>query len=272
MNNTRESIMTERKHEIELFQQAVISSVASLVFAEYISNIKNRDVPVQRVYVPPVKYVSELLDTDGHLLTMLSERLINDMICNRIFIAYAEDIPDLSLFKYKESRDKLNDVLRMYIIPNISKHIPDTIGTKFNVNGTTQSVYEDPSIDLFDRQPLSDDHFRYIADETALHLLLHADDVERYEHGPLDGMAHWMTTKEASNGDFFFKSSPAMVLTINNQAAICPIHYNKYIIENPVSELLNFVTSTQFNQDRVSTSQYNQVTITELDGPQLMLM
>lgn len=248
------------KSEIELFQWAVISAVASLVYSEYIRNIKQKHVPVKMFQVPSIKFVNELLDKDGYFMQLLSERLIDGLKEHELLSLYI-DAPELILFT-GNNIEKLKMIIDIYIIPNISGCISKTIAAKFSLNDPNQQlIRESNEIDLFKRNQISDSQFKFIVDETALQLLMLLPSVNKD------------TVDQDQNINIQMASNS--ILTICNDNAICPIYFDSRILDNmEIMDLLSFVTNTTANKVNgggdisyiVTSGVFNQLSITKING------
>lgn len=226
--------MTNHKNKIELFQWAVISSITTLVYSEYISKMKQKQIPTKRIMIIPIKYVREFLSRDSNFVNMLSERLIDGIIKNELFIKF-KDAPEFILFN-EENIEVLKTIFDLYITPNIEKRICESIYRKFNLGDESKQIFvEDNSIDLFNRQPVTDLQLQYIIDETVLHLLFLIPTMKKDVEPIENNQKIWMTDSE--------------VLVIDHENALAPIHINKDIIHNKdVIDLLQFVTSTSIEE------------------------
>ena len=251
--------MKEHKNKIEITQWAVISSIASLIFSEYISNSRQKQKPVHQVLVPSIKYVHELVDPASQFMTLMSEKLIDGVATNERFIKYA-NAPEFVIFN-EENINTLKTIFDLYMIPNIERRLPETIMKKFGLdNEKQQLVFEDNTLDLFKRKPINEEQLDYIIEETVLQLLV-----------LLPSMRKDIQIIE-NNKSFHLPLKDQFILTINNQSAICAVHYNDHIIKNKsVIDLLNFVTSTSFGTETqdgimITTGVFNQACITMLRG------
>ena len=262
--------MTEHKNKIELFQWAVISSVTSLVYSEYLANMKQKQIPVKRIMIAPIKYVSELLNRDGDFMKLLSEELIDGMISNPLFQKY-KNAPEFEIFN-ETNIEVIKTIFDLYIIPNIERRIPESIYIKFNLGDESQQLFtEDNTIDLFDRKLLTDGQFQYIIEETVLQLLFTIPTMKKNVEPIENNQRIWITNDE--------------VMVIDHNNALTPIHINKTIIDNKdVMTLLKFITSTTIekmeygdygttkgpNNDLVeytaSTNIFNQVVVVDYIG------
>lgn len=258
IHETISNVMKEHKNKIEITQWAVISSIASLVFSEYISNIRQKTKPVRKVLVPSIKYVNELLDPSSQFMKLLSDELVNGIVNNDLFKRY-KDAPELILFN-EENIDTLKTIFDLYMIPNISRRIPETISKKFQLNDEkNQLIQQDSSLDLFERKNITENQLEYIIEETVLQLLTIIPSIEK-ENESVE-----------NNKQFYISTDDDCAFTINNQEAICPIIFNKKILSNhDVIDLLNFVTSTSIIKNEaagmfLTTGLFNQVTITKFE-------
>lgn len=257
IHETISNAMKDHKNKIEITQWAIMSSVASFVFSEYISNIKQKTKPTRRVCVPPIRYVNELLDPSSQFMKLLSEKLIDGIRSNDVFSQY-KDAPELVLFD-KDHIDIMKTIFDLYMVPNISRRIPETIALKFQLNDDkNQLIYQDNTIDLFDRKPINGSQLEYVINESALQLLTLIPSIEKE------------IINIESNKAFTFPNDNHYVLSINNQEGICPIHFNESIFNNPISSVLEFVTSTSVkpisekNEFNISTGVFNQAQIIKL--------
>lgn len=265
------NVIGQHKKKIELTQWAIISGVSSLVYSEYIRRIKQKTVPIRAILVPEVRAVQELLDPEGNLMKILSEQLIDRMSEHELIQEYSH-APELVLFK-DDQLEILKTLFDLYIIPNIVRKIPETISMKFGLNNPKQQlIRQDRTIDLFNRQPINEEQFQFVVDQTVLQLVLLMPTMKKSIEIPEDNAKIFMTKKE--------------ILTIGNENAICPIHINEDIINNKnVMKLLSFVTNTNISKLEnktigvekngniveyiISTNVFNQVGLITLEGIKL---
>jgi len=264
-------VITTHKNKVELIQWSIIAGISSLIYSEYIRNMKQKTIPVRSVHVPEIKTVINLLKTDGHVLNYLSENLIDSMRNNYLISKYI-DAPELVLFS-DENIEILKTIFDLYISPNISRRIPETLILKFSLNDETQKYFrEDHTIDIFDRKDLSVEQFDFIANQSCLQLLMTMPTMKKNLILPEDNAKIHMTKSE--------------ILTIDNTNAICPIYLDDGILNSiGIMDLLSFVTSTNVHEfpntdvaavksERggeiikysISTSPFNQVGLTVFEG------
>lgn len=226
------TFIVDNKKKIELTQWAIINGIASLVYSEYLQRFKQKQYPVKKIMIPPIKYVKEFLNRDNELMISLSNNLIDDMLYNQLFQKF-KNAPELAIFD-SPNIELLKTVFDLYMIPNIERRIPETIMLKFGIGNESQQLFiEDSSIDLFNRNPISQSYYNFIVEESILQLLFLLPTLKKDIEIPDNNRKILMTADE--------------ILTINNENAICPIHFNSSIIENsPVNDLLKFITSTNF--------------------------
>lgn len=218
------------KQKIELTQWAIMSSISSLVYSEYLRGIVQKQVPVRIIMVPSIKYVHELLNPDNQFMQLLSEKLIDGISKNNTFMKYA-DAPELIMFQ-EDNIEIMKTIFDLYIIPNISRRIPETISKKFGLDDEKQQTFqENREADLFDRKPLNDDQLNYIIEETVLHLLTLLPTIRKDIEIPENNMSIQVGEDE--------------IISIDHENAICAILLNDNIISNEaVIGLIKFVTST----------------------------
>lgn len=260
--------ISQHKKKVELIQWAIISGVSSLIYSEYIRRIKQKSSPIRAVLVPEIRSIQEILNPESHFMKLLSDQLIDKMANHELINQYS-NAPELILFN-DDKIEILKTLFDLYIIPNIIRTIPETISRKFGLTDPKQQlIREDRDIDLFNRQVINEDQFQFVVDQCVLQLILLIPTMKKSIEIPEDNCKIFMTKKE--------------ILTIGNENAICPIHFNDSIINNKsVIELLSFVTATniskmdnktvgvQKNDDIVeyyiSTNMFNQVGLVSLDG------
>lgn len=218
------------KQKIELTQWAIMSSISSLVYSEYLRGIVQKQVPVRILMVPSIKYVHELLNPDNQFMQLLSEKLIDGISKNNTFMKYA-DAPELVMFQ-EDNIEIMKTIFDLYIIPNISRRIPETISKKFGLDDEKQQTFqENREADLFGRKPLNDDQLNYIIEETVLHLLTLLPTIRKDIEIPENNMSIQVGENE--------------IISIDHENAICAILLNDNIISNEaVIGLIKFVTST----------------------------
>lgn len=220
----------EHSKKIELIQWAITAGIASLVYSEYIRNIRQKRVPTRIIFVPQIRRVQELLNPDGEFMNSLSESLIDNMRNHELFKQY-KDAPELVLFN-DDNIDTLKTIFDLYIIPNIYRSIPETISKKFDLqNPQQQLIRESNEIDIFDRKPIEQYQFDYIVEESLLQLLVMMPTVKKEVTIPESNIKLHMSENE--------------ILSIGHQSAICNIYINKNIIENEeIIKLIKFVSNT----------------------------
>lgn len=235
----------KHKAKIELFQWAIIASVASLVYSEFVKNIHQKEVPIRAIHVPALRNVRELLDENGNLSYNLSNYLIDHIVEDELFKKY-KDLPELELFK-EENIEVLKTIFDLYVLPNIRRRIPETIDKKFGLsNPEQQLIREDYTIDLFNREDLNLDQLKYIEHQTILQLFITLPSLQKKQEFPENNSKIYMMDNE--------------ILTVNHENAICPIHFDKAIIDTPIiMDLLSMVTNTKIIEtDRMVQGEINK--------------
>jgi hypothetical protein len=263
ISNRIKEILKENKAQVELFQLSIISSLAGLIFSEFIKNFKQVYKPVHKVFIPELQQVRMLLDPDGEFMVYLSNNLIDDIVKNELFREFS-NIDDFALFN-NEDIEILKAITDLYILPNVSRVITSTIANKFGIgNPEVQLFVESNEIDIFQRQSiyLNKSYTKYIVDQTILHMLNITPKIKK------------IVTMIENNSDIIIPDDSHAFLTIGNENAISLIHFNKQVINNSgIMELLKFVTSTVITSGtldddeqiyRINTSPYNQAVITIL--------
>lgn len=261
-------IITAHKNKVEIIQWSVISSITSLVYSEYIIKMKQKQYPVRRILVPSINNVKSLLQPDGNFIQLLSTKLIDRIITNELFIKY-KDAPEFVLFN-DDNINSLKLIFDLYMINNIYHRIPESISKKFDLsNPNQQTMIQDDNIDLFNNIPINERQLDYIIEETILNLLTLIPTMKKNIELPEHATNIYMTSDE--------------IVTIGNEYALCPIHFNENVIHNDcVMNTLSNVTNTRFtemewqakslfkNQDHViysiDTSIFNSFSLTTLLG------
>jgi len=263
--------ITEHKQKIELTQWAIISGISSLFYSEFIRRFKHKEVPVKMVMVPAIKNVANYLKQDSDFMQTLSSNLITDMQYHYLMQEY-DSAPELVMFK-EENIEVMKTIFDLYIMPNISRRIPETFALKFGLNNENQQIFRETwELHLFDEKPINTDQYNYIVHQIVLQLLMLLPTMKKEVEIPEDHVDISMTSSE--------------ILTIANENAICPIHFSPAVIGNDsVIELLSFVTNTNIKDMRiknilkddnlkrgekidylVTTGAFNQVMLTRLIG------
>lgn len=253
----KESIVNH-KQKIELTQWSIISSIASLVYSDYIKHMKQKEFPTKVILVPSIKSVRRLLDINGSFMSLLSEHLIDNISRNPLFEKY-KSAPEFAMFS-DDNIEIMKAIFNLYIIPNIIRRIPETIDKKFGISDETQQLFrEDRDIEIIDG--VSIDQYNYIVEETVLQLLALIPTMKRNIEIPEGNIGIQMESDE--------------VIMINHDNAICPIYFNTSIIEtSSIMELFQFVTSTTFKRidDEetfryyVDTSTSNRIALLSFEG------
>lgn len=267
--------LRDHKEKIELLQWAIISGIATLIYPEYLIRIKQKRTPVRRILLPPIKSVREIVHPEGEFMTYLSEHLI-ESIKSRLntpqFREYAS-APEFALFcSNHDEIEILKTIFDLYMIPNISTRLPETISRKFQIDDPKQQLMvESSDIDLFDRKcPVDELSFDFLVEEIVLQLLTLIPTMKKEVELPESNIGIYLTESE--------------VVTIGNENGICPIHINKHIIENSGVRfnVLRFVTNTNIEKTdwqensmvkddecveyKMETGLFNQVAITRFKG------
>ena len=86
MNESTKQFLINNKSSIEMFQWALMNSVASLVYSDYIASIRQKQFPVRKVLVPVIKDLEYIMDPRGELLRDLPEYLLDRICRNRMVV------------------------------------------------------------------------------------------------------------------------------------------------------------------------------------------
>lgn len=265
-NERTKEIIRAHKSKVEIFQWAVTSSVASLIYSEYIRNMRQKAIPVRHVEVPMIRHVEDMIAPDNSMMLYLSDHLIDDLLKDELMQKYVE-APELILFN-DDCLDGWKTIFDLYVIPNISKTIPATITKKFGLDDEKQQLFrQSRELSLFNHKPIAGDRYQYLVHQTALQLLMLIPSVEK------------ITTTPENNTELFITETS--ILTISHPNAICPIHLDANTMDFEKSmELIEYVTSTsayyigggdivaevdgEVAQYRVRTGPFNQTKSTKL--------
>ena len=245
--------INENKEKIELIQWAIMSGISSLFYSEYIANMRYKEFPVITVEVPSIKTLINYLSLESDFMKSLSKVLI-DEISNHKLIRQYFNAPELIMFN-DDNIEIMKTIYDIYIAPNISRRIPETIVKKFDLNNPDQQTFrQNWEIDIF-KGGITPDHIKFIIDQTALQLLTLLPSIKKETRTPNPDSSSSLWVDE--------------ILSINNENAICPIYFNADIVSNEtVMKLLSFVTNTMFDKDdqtiTPTTSVHNQLTIVKL--------
>lgn len=185
INEMIKEFINTHEAKVEIFQWAVVSSISSLLYSEYIKNIKQQQVPSRIIWVPQVRTINELLEPNSYLSNLLSESLIDFMIEKELFKKYA-DIPELIIFSEEDDNIELiKTIFDIYILPNIGRSLSETISKKFDLlNPDQKLIKESRDIDLFNRKNITDEQFDFLVNQTLLQLLILLPSIEKKQEPP----------------------------------------------------------------------------------------
>lgn len=252
--------------KVEVFQWAFTSAIASLVYSEFIRNMRQKSIPVRHVDIPSIRYVQEMLSANGQMMRYLSDHFIDDMMSEVFYTKYMM-APELELFQM-DLLDSWRTIFDLYIIPNVSKYLPDTIAKKFNLYDEKQQLFrENREIPLFNGKPIASDRYQYLVHQTWLQLLVLLPSIQKE-----------IITPESNE---HLHLTPSRIITIGNPNAICPIHLDcPSMVLSDSMALLTYVTNTavtfvgdgeiaatvgeELVEYSLTTSPFNQTSITVL--------
>lgn len=236
LDSTIKEFIIINKENIEMMQWAMMSSISSLIYSEYIYCIKNKYVPVHKVHIPSIRTVQQILSIDGKLMNILKERFIDILVCNPLIVAY-HNRPELNIFN-SENFNMIKTVFNEYMLPNIAKRVPETISKKFDIGNPRQTIMiEDSHIEMFTEFNLFGiNTINFLVEEFVLQFLT-----------TIPGMKKDLEFPE-SNSRIYIASDE--IINIGNEHAVCPILFNSEIINNKdIFNLLSFVTSTSITEN-----------------------
>lgn len=258
--------MDKHKSKIELTQWAVMSSFASMVYSDYIYNFNQKQYPTPHVLVPAISNVKHFLSTDGKFMKLVSDTFFDKLMMNDLFNSYMTILPELEMF-HGDNIEVMATIFDLYILPNVSRHIPNVISHKFQLEDTSKNTFrESPDINIMKFKSDDDinNYISYLTHEFVLQLLMLCPTLQRD------------TIVPESNVEF--EVHPDEILTINSDMAICPIHFTPdvWLSSDPMISKLKFVTNTEKidNDDgsySIKTNAFNQVTISKLESPDCLL-
>ena len=78
-NNIEEiqKILESNKHGWEILQWSVMNALGSLVYTEFISNMKKMDKPIPHVKIPTIKTVREIVSHNSPLIKEFSMNILS---------------------------------------------------------------------------------------------------------------------------------------------------------------------------------------------------
>ena len=244
-------LLTNHKSKIEMIQWAIISGISSLIYCEFLRNMQHNLIPTQKVFIPEIKQVQELLSIENNLYKLLENNFVKRIKENELFKQYQHCL-ELEIF----NEEILEILFTLYIYPNLEKNLPKTFQLKFGIgNPENQTFFEKPDLDLFNRQDLHSDHIKYMADQTVLQLLCNLPTIGKDIH------------HIRSNEYFIMDKNEIFILQHENE--LTPLYFDENIIQNyKVINLLSFVTSTEFNPANdiyeIKSNPYNKIAIITL--------
>lgn len=258
--------MEKHKAKIELTQWAVISSFASMVYSDYIYHFVQKQHPTPHVQVPAISNLKHFLSKDGKFLKLVSQSFFEKLMQDPLFNSYITLLPELEMF-HGDNVEIMETIFDLYILPNVSRHIPHVISHKFQLEDPAKLAFRE-SVDIpvmeLQSEEEYDQHITYLVREFVLQLLLLCPTLQRESVVP------------ESNYEFLVQ--PTEILSINSDVAICPIHFTPSIWESSPKLLakIKFVTNTERfpNEDQsyqVKTNAFNQVTLTTLESVETLV-
>lgn len=246
--------INNHKAKIELMQWAIISGIGSLIYCEYLKNMKHNIVPVEKVFIAEIKQLRDLLAEGSPFCQTLQTKFIDLMLNNPKMKEYI-DAPELILFK--EKPEVVKTIFDIYILKNISDKLPSTFQLKFGIgNPKNQMIYERNDIDIFNRQIPPSEYIQFMADQSVLHLLTSLPTISKdYTH-------------IEENARFKFEALSNEILVIKNENELTPIYLDDQIIDNhSVMKLIEFITSLSVrdrNRSVWKTNPFNKIAIIRL--------
>lgn len=236
LDSTIKEFIITNKENIEMMQWAMMSSISSLIYSEYIYCIKNKYVPVHKVHIPSIRTVQQILSIDGKLMSILKERFVDILVCNPLIVSY-NNSPELNIFN-SENFNMIKTVFNEYMLPNIAKRVPETISKKFDIGNPRQTIMiEDSHIEMFTEFNLFGiNTINFLVEEFVLQFLTTIPSMRKDLEFP------------ESNSRIYIASDE--IISIGNEHAVCPILFNSEIINNKdIFNLLSFVTSTSITEN-----------------------
>lgn len=245
--------LSEHKDPIGIFQMSLISSVATLIYSEYISRMKQKQLPTRKILVPNMKEVRDYTDLVTPFMEKLADTIISTLKEEPLFDKIKDSYKILD-------EDMFDSVLRLYILPNVSRVIPNTISKKFGLeDDSIQMIKVDRDIRIFyPDKILIDDMIKVVSNQLIGNLIL-ANNGIRLKIHPVE-----------SNISSTFKFDKNSIIGITNSNSISPLIYTKGTFDlNPYFvKLFNFVSSSKFefnnNEVNMSTGVLNTVTLYEV--------
>lgn len=239
------------KEKIELIQSSIISGISSLFYSQYIRRFKYKMFPTKSVMIPSIKLLKDYFKQDSLFMNYLSGYLIERISIHPLILKYS-DKPELSMFD-KYNIEMMKTIFDVYIIPNISKYIPDAFSKKFGLENDNQQVFiENWEISIFDN-PINDKQYDFIIDQIVIQLLVSIPSIKKEIEFPEDRIDITMDNDK--------------IFSITNEKGICPIYFNDKIINNEeIINLLEFVTNTHFSKNEdgkynISTGSFNYIAL-----------
>lgn len=225
MSQMTRDMMKRHENKIKLFSWAVVESIASFIYPEYLINMEAKERPKHHVLVPPIKSVEQILRSDSELSKKLSIELI-DRVLNLINHSTdetisVETIPEFVIF-HGNNAEVLKVIFDLSIMNDVRRIIPATITKKFQLDVQQSDIMQSSDKSIFGHGEMSDTnkldmYVDYIARETFLKLMITAPTIERSSRVPDDPTDVIINAEE--------------VIVIDNQAAaICPICVNPAMI------------------------------------------
>lgn len=217
MANIKE-ILDEHKEEYQMLSFAIVNSVATLIYTEFIRRMKRKTQPVPCVHIPRIAAVQEICSMNNPLMKRLSNELFSTMKINPRISVFPSTLINVM------NNESCSIILNGYILPIICNRLPDIIRKKFQLDTDQQIFREDISIDMFERNFGTDQQVKYVADEAVLQCAMILVPPTEAEHRLV--------------------VDDNILISIDNHNAIAPIIIDQSIIGNQsIFETICFVTN-----------------------------
>lgn len=247
------SLLRDKRNDIENFQLAVVTGIASLTYLEYLKNFKQRLKPTRKVFIPSIELVKDMCNRDSNLMKYISDNTVkyfNDQFAVSPFDdSQNNNYPELEIFR--SHGEELSVILEMHILTNVERTIPRVISSKFGINDdNNQTFFEDPEIKMFDQSDLKNYEF----DKTYTDFILSQI---KYYYMYITKSIHRDSILFEDNSNLSFELQKNECITISNTNAVSTIYLdNKILLDDKMMELINFITGSKFEHIDVSNDEW----------------
>lgn len=240
--------INENKQSIAFFKNGFDTSVSSLIYSEFLYNIKQLEP--RKMIIPKIDNIRSLFIEDSILINYLINKLPEDILNDKIYDKYK----DRKEFKIFEDKEMIKYIIDIYLVESLRDKIIFDIKDRFDTESEKITIIESESKKLFENG-IQEYHLKYICHQILLDFIYFVS-INKCINLIID------------NNEFNVNKN--QILSINNEAALAPIYLDENILNNDFYKVLGFVTSTEIldvfnNIYKVRSGKNNKIFIIDLE-------